>query len=181
MKLIPASSAQWMIRMLSSWSVSPQAPNIIAPRHSGLTRVPVRPRVRSSMRAGYRLGCERFRLRDNTGRPAPALAWRHRADDPRSHAGGARVPWRLWWADDPGRALEQRRHPGLVRGGRAAAVAGRRAGTQQGHLRPCLLARARRGRRPRGREALRRDAEPGGPRLVAAGAGAGAEDLDGAR
>ena len=37
MKLMPASSAWWMIRIESSWSVLPQAPNIIAPRHSGLT------------------------------------------------------------------------------------------------------------------------------------------------
>src|SRR5579875_1001577 len=46
MKLIPASSARWMIRTASSWSGLPQAPNIIAPRHSGLTRTPVRPSVR---------------------------------------------------------------------------------------------------------------------------------------
>ncbi len=31
-KLTPASSAAWMIRMLSSWSGLPHAPNIIAPR-----------------------------------------------------------------------------------------------------------------------------------------------------
>src|SRR3954449_777001 len=37
MKLIPASSAPWMMRIESSWSVLPQAPNIIAPRHRGLT------------------------------------------------------------------------------------------------------------------------------------------------
>src|SRR3954470_22530092 len=49
MKLIPPSSARWMIRIDSSWSVSPQAPNIIAPRHSGLTWTPVRPNVRCSM------------------------------------------------------------------------------------------------------------------------------------
>src|SRR5215218_8756921 len=43
MKLIPASSAAWMMRIDSSWSGSPQAPNIIAPRHSLLTETPVRP------------------------------------------------------------------------------------------------------------------------------------------
>ena len=43
MKLIPASSARWMIATLSSWSGLPQAPNIIAPRHSGLTLTPVLP------------------------------------------------------------------------------------------------------------------------------------------
>jgi hypothetical protein len=41
MKLMPPSSARWMIRTPSSWSVLPQAPNIIAPRHSGLTFTPV--------------------------------------------------------------------------------------------------------------------------------------------
>jgi hypothetical protein len=34
MKLIPASSARWMMRVESSWSVLPQAPNIIVPRQS---------------------------------------------------------------------------------------------------------------------------------------------------
>jgi hypothetical protein len=49
MKLIPASSARWMIAMDSSWSGLPQAPNIMAPRHRGLTLTPVRPSVRSCM------------------------------------------------------------------------------------------------------------------------------------
>src|SRR4051794_2115478 len=49
MKLIPASSAAWMIRTDSSWSVLPQSPNIIAPRQSGLTLTPVAPRLRSCM------------------------------------------------------------------------------------------------------------------------------------
>src|SRR5436305_10857542 len=49
MKLIPASSARGIMRMQSSWSVLPQAPNIIVPRHSGLTFTPVRPRVRTSI------------------------------------------------------------------------------------------------------------------------------------
>src|SRR3954470_9178466 len=54
MKLMPASSARWMIRIESSWSVLPQAPNIIAPRQSGLTCTPVRPRGRISMAATLR-------------------------------------------------------------------------------------------------------------------------------
>src|SRR5829696_5511380 len=45
----PPASARWMIAIDLSWSVSPQAPNIIAPRHSGLTFTPVRPSSRSSM------------------------------------------------------------------------------------------------------------------------------------
>src|ERR1700752_3183848 len=49
MKLIPESSARWMIAMDSSWSGLPQAPNIMAPRQSGLTLTPVRPSVRSCM------------------------------------------------------------------------------------------------------------------------------------
>jgi hypothetical protein len=49
MKLTPASSARWMIRTDSSWSVLPHAPNIIAPRQSGLTVMPVRPSVLVSM------------------------------------------------------------------------------------------------------------------------------------
>src|SRR5204862_7421339 len=49
MKLIPASSARWMMRIDSPWSVLPQSPNIIAPRHSGLTLTPVLPRLRSCM------------------------------------------------------------------------------------------------------------------------------------
>src|SRR3954451_490676 len=54
MKLIPASSARWMMRIESSWSVLPQAPNIIAPRQSGLTCTPVRPSGRRSMAATLR-------------------------------------------------------------------------------------------------------------------------------
>src|SRR3954447_10881936 len=50
-KLIPASSAAWMIRTESSWSVLPQSPNIIAPRQSGLTLTPVEPSSRSCMAA----------------------------------------------------------------------------------------------------------------------------------
>src|SRR5436190_16691553 len=51
MKLIPASSAAWMMRIESSWSVLPHSPNIIAPRQSGLTLTPVEPRLRSCMAA----------------------------------------------------------------------------------------------------------------------------------
>src|SRR3954453_13993922 len=49
MKLMPPSSAAWMMRMDSSWSVLPHSPNIIAPRQSGLTLTPVIPRLRSCM------------------------------------------------------------------------------------------------------------------------------------
>src|SRR4051794_18186970 len=50
---MPASSAAWMIRIDLSWSGSPQAPNIIAPRQSGLTLTPVLPRLRYSMQRTY--------------------------------------------------------------------------------------------------------------------------------
>src|SRR5271154_4373518 len=49
MKLIPASRAACTMRTQSSWSGFPHAPNIIAPRHSGDTRMPVGPRVRRSI------------------------------------------------------------------------------------------------------------------------------------
>src|SRR4029078_7424971 len=49
MKLIPASRARWMMRIESSWSVLPQAPNIIVPRQSFETWTPVRPSGRYSM------------------------------------------------------------------------------------------------------------------------------------
>jgi hypothetical protein len=45
-KLMPASSAAWMIRTLSSWSVLPMAPNIIVPRQWTLTSMPVPPSTR---------------------------------------------------------------------------------------------------------------------------------------
>ena len=51
MKLIPASRAAWMMRMQSSWSRLPHAPNIMAPRQCRLTWIPVRPRVVRSMPA----------------------------------------------------------------------------------------------------------------------------------
>jgi hypothetical protein len=44
----PRVEGRWMIRIDSPWSGLPQAPNIIAPRQSGLTFTPVRPRGRSS-------------------------------------------------------------------------------------------------------------------------------------
>ncbi len=49
MKLMPASSAWWMIPTDVSWSGSPHAPNIMAPRQRGLTCIPVRPRLLCSM------------------------------------------------------------------------------------------------------------------------------------
>src|SRR3954447_4090658 len=57
MKLTPASSAAWMMRIDSSWSGLPQEPNIMAPRHSSLTETPVRPRTcrRTSGPRGRRL------------------------------------------------------------------------------------------------------------------------------
>src|SRR5215208_6505978 len=67
MKLIPASSAAWMIRVDSSWSVLPHAPNIIAPRHSGLTLTPVLPRLRFSMRRPYSGGRGALRRRGRLG------------------------------------------------------------------------------------------------------------------
>src|SRR4051812_32872708 len=74
MKLTPASRARWMMRIDSSWSGLPQAPNIIAPRHSLLTWTPVRPGYRCSIglpglvggAAGWLAGVRGF------GRGAPA-------------------------------------------------------------------------------------------------------------
>jgi hypothetical protein len=45
-RLMPASSALWMMRIESSWSGLPMAPNIMAPSAYGLIWIPVRPRVR---------------------------------------------------------------------------------------------------------------------------------------
>ena len=42
---MPASSARWMIRIESDSSALPHGPNIIVPKHSGLTETPVRPRI----------------------------------------------------------------------------------------------------------------------------------------
>ena len=63
----PGVERRWMIRIESSWSGLPQAPNIIAPRHSGLTFTPVRPRVRRSMRETYRRRATARRRRSCTG------------------------------------------------------------------------------------------------------------------
>ena len=46
----PGVERGWMMRIESSWSVLPQAPNIIVPRQSFETWTPVRPSGRSSMR-----------------------------------------------------------------------------------------------------------------------------------
>src|SRR3954465_5535377 len=51
---MPASRARWMMRTESSWSVLPQAPNIIVPRQSGETWTPVRPSGRYSIVLGLR-------------------------------------------------------------------------------------------------------------------------------
>src|SRR3974390_185126 len=53
MKLIPASSAPWMIPMDSPTSGLPHSPNIMAPRHSVLTFTPVAPSLRYSMSREY--------------------------------------------------------------------------------------------------------------------------------
>src|SRR3954468_18985963 len=72
---MPASRARFMIRPESARSSLPHGPNIIAPRHSGLTRTPVRPRVRCSM--------IKF---PSSGRSAEAVA-----AEPRGHSGIAVV------------------------------------------------------------------------------------------
>src|ERR1700741_4371872 len=89
-----------MTRMHSSWSVSPQAPNIIAPRHSGLTFTPVRPSVRNSMCETYTRAPTRCRHPAEPPSPArrpggaragrargasPALSRLRRACSSRSH------------------------------------------------------------------------------------------------
>src|SRR3954467_14988032 len=73
MKVTPASRARWMMRIESSWSGLPQAPNIIVPRQSGDTWTPVRPSGRWSMRSGLRDGLAEGFERDGLGlRPAAA-------------------------------------------------------------------------------------------------------------
>src|SRR5215213_9375810 len=70
---MPVSRARWMTRIESSWSVLPQAPNIIVPRQSGETWTPVRPSGRRSMRSGLRDGHAEGLQRDRLGlRPATA-------------------------------------------------------------------------------------------------------------
>src|SRR5215207_4384896 len=53
-KLIPASNARCAMRTQSSWPGLPHLPNIMAPRQYSLTRTPVLPRVRISMRTSLR-------------------------------------------------------------------------------------------------------------------------------
>src|SRR3954468_6423183 len=79
MKLIPASSARWMMRIESSWSAFPHAPNIIVPRHSFETWTPARPKGRYSIlvllsRWGRPLAL--LRARPRAGAPAPAVSLR---------------------------------------------------------------------------------------------------------
>src|SRR5579862_286077 len=49
MRLMPASSALWMMRAESSGALPMEVANIKAPRAYGLTWMPVRPRARYSM------------------------------------------------------------------------------------------------------------------------------------
>src|SRR4051812_12808218 len=104
MKLIPASSARWMMRTLSSWSVLPQAPNIIAPRHSGLTSTPVPPSMRSIvdsiMGATYRRPIVPCRPMAMTGTDPPPKRSRRRTDQRRA------ATFALYQADVTGRELE---------------------------------------------------------------------------
>src|SRR5450755_698840 len=82
-----------MMRIDASWSVSPQAPNIIAPRHRGETLTPVPPSARNSMSQAYRLAVrgrgEEPRMRQLTGLDAQFLA----LESPRQsgHVGGVAV------------------------------------------------------------------------------------------
>src|ERR1700754_1383089 len=57
---MPASRARWMMRVESSWSVLPQAPNIIVPRQSFETWTPVRPSGRYSMSSLRDVAAERL-------------------------------------------------------------------------------------------------------------------------
>src|SRR5581483_2759830 len=74
-----------MIRIDSSWSVLPQAPNIIVPRHKGLTSTPVCPSGRRSTRRTVTTGgilervatrpiSDERELRDIVGSPTPLVA-----------------------------------------------------------------------------------------------------------
>src|ERR1700678_610439 len=72
MKLIPASSARWMILIDSSWSGLPHAPNIIAPRHIGLTLTPVAPSGRYSIALDHTGWHMAGRDPSRRGRPLPA-------------------------------------------------------------------------------------------------------------
>src|ERR1700678_821145 len=66
------------MREQSSWSVLPQAPNIIAPKQSGLTSTPVRPSMRYPMGANLPLW---YRLQARPYPPAP-----HKKKRPHGHA-----------------------------------------------------------------------------------------------
>src|SRR4051812_19997746 len=71
---MPASSARWMMRIESSWSVLPQAPNIIVPRQSFETWTPVRPSGRYSIVLGLRDRHAEGFQRDRLGLRAAAAA-----------------------------------------------------------------------------------------------------------
>src|SRR3954453_9233249 len=107
MKFTPASSAALMMAALSSWSGLPQAPNIMAPRHSGLTFTPVRPKVRY-------FTCVLPHPVDLPGHPSAQDVQR----SPTSRSGRAVLP------GEAGGAEEDAHEMGLQRRGRV----GRRAG-----------------------------------------------------
>src|ERR1700722_916596 len=77
---MPSSSARWMIRIESSWSVLPHPPNIIVPRHRGLTRTPVAPSWRCSIAFNLPTGAKEAEARParTTEAPfgAPVIAFR---------------------------------------------------------------------------------------------------------
>ena len=56
MKLMPASIARWMMRIESSWTGLPQAPNIIVPRQSFETWTPVRPSASHPVEPSVKVG-----------------------------------------------------------------------------------------------------------------------------
>src|SRR5205814_6964718 len=77
MKLIPASSARWMIRIDSSWAELPQAPKFIVPRQSGLTWTPVAPSGRYFMRSSLSAGLQAARSAADLGHVfQPDYPWR---------------------------------------------------------------------------------------------------------
>src|SRR3954462_12632113 len=77
---MPASSARWMMRIESSWSVLPQAPNIIVPRQSFETWTPVRPSGRYSIALGLRDRPAEGLERDRVGLRTAAAAGVERVD-----------------------------------------------------------------------------------------------------
>src|SRR4051812_5053548 len=120
MKLIPPSRAAWMMRTESSWSVLPQAPNIIAPRHSGLTCMPVRPSGRCSMTVEPTAVPRAAMVRPTTA----ALGVRVGGARPRPAPGRAAAARRAG-ARAPARALRQLARPRQGAFDRAAAPAAR--------------------------------------------------------